>query len=77
MHLFFLLRPHVPLESETRGKLRRKRTISDENERGKWAQRKEICQKMKKKPIIFRYLAEKQYLCSPKLKISDLHIINI
>ena len=77
MRLFFHLRPRVPLESETRGKLRRKRAISDENERGKWAQRKEFCQKMKKKPIIFRYLAEKQYLCSPKLKISDLHIINI
>ena len=77
MRLFFHLRPHVPLESKTRGKLRGKRAISDENERCKQAQGKEICQKMKKKPIIFRYLAEKQYLCSPKSRISYLHIINI
>ena len=60
MHLFFLLRPHVPLESKTRGKLRGKRAILDENERGKGAKGREKCKKRKKSAIIFRYLTEKQ-----------------
>lgn len=51
--------------------------IYEEKEQGNEGGGKEKCEKMKKKPIIFLYLAEKQYLCSPKSRITDLHIINI
>ena len=58
-------------------KVRRKGVVSGWKGKEKQPARKEKCEKMKKKPIIFLYLAEKQYLCSPKSRISDLHIINI